>query len=101
MLGLVLLVVIATPLFVDRVGLEEPGWIIPSGSVLGIGGIGGLIILMFLDRLPPSFSHWWAVRGLAILATDTRRVFLSPIVAFQAIGWSLAWHINISLVVYI
>ena len=100
-LGLILLVVIATPFFIDRVGSNEAAWIIPSVTVLGIGGLVGLIFLMFLDRLPPKLSHWRLVRGLAVLASDSRRVFLSPFNAFKTIGWSLAGHINVALATYL
>ncbi len=100
-LGLVLLVVCATPFFIHRVGPNEAAWIIPFVSILGVGGIVGLIILMFLDRLPSRFSHWRIVRGLAMLAGDSRRVFLAPIHAVKAIGWSLAGHLNITLAVYL
>jgi glycosyltransferase 2 family protein len=100
-LGLILLVVLATPFFIDRVGPDEAAWIVPFVSVLGVGGLAGLIVLMFLDRLPSSLSHWRVVRGLAMLAADARRVFLSPLNAFKALGWSLAGHVNIALATYL
>ena len=100
-LGLVLLVVIATPFFIDRVGPDEATWIVPFASLLGFGGVAGLLLLMFLDRLPSKISHWRFVHGLAMLATDTRRVFLSPAHATRALGWSLAGHVNVTLMVYL
>ncbi|MBC8267715.1 MAG: flippase-like domain-containing protein [Rhodospirillaceae bacterium] len=100
-LGLIALVVIATPFFIDRVGPDEAAWIIPFVSLLGVGGVTGLIVLMFLDRLPSRISHWRFVRGLAMLAADSRRVFLSPVHAVQALGWSFAGHVNVALTVYL
>lgn len=100
-LGLVLMVVIATPFFIDKVGPDDAAWIIPSVSILAAGGVAGLIVLMFLDRLPSRFSHWRVMRGLATLATDTRRVFLSPLNAFRSIGWSLVGHVNVAFSVYL
>ena len=100
-LGLVLLVVLATPFFIDRVGPDEAAWIVPAVSVLGFGGLAGLVFLMFLDRLPSTFSRWRVVRGVAVLAADTRRVFLSPLHSFKALGWSLAGHVNVALAVYL
>ena len=67
----------------------------------GLVSVTGVIVLMGLDRLPSKYSHWRIVNGLAILAADTRRVFLSPIHSFKALSWSLLGHVNISLVVYL
>jgi uncharacterized membrane protein YbhN (UPF0104 family) len=100
-LGLVLLVVIATPFFINRVGPSEAAWIIPFVSLLGVGGVSGLLVLMFLDRLPSRVSHWRFVLGLAMLAADTRKVFLAPEHAIKALGWSLIGHINVTLSVYL
>jgi glycosyltransferase 2 family protein len=100
-LGLVLLVVIAAPFFIDRVGPDEAAWIVPFVSLLGVGGVAGLLVLMFLDRLPSKISHWRFVNGLAMLAADSRRVFLSPLNATLALGWSLVGHVNVALMVYL
>jgi uncharacterized membrane protein YbhN (UPF0104 family) len=100
-LGLILLVVFAAPFFIDRVGPEDAAWIVPALSGLGLAGVAGLIVLMFLDRVPSKYSHWRFVHGLALLAADTRRVFLSPVNTFRALGWSLAGHVNIALMVYL
>ncbi|MHA1599013.1 MAG: lysylphosphatidylglycerol synthase transmembrane domain-containing protein [Alphaproteobacteria bacterium] len=100
-LGLVLLVVVTTPFFIDRVGEAEAAWIVPVVTLLGLGGVAGLGLLMFLDRLPQRFGHWRVVRGLALLAADARRVFLVPGNAFRVLGWSLVGHVNLSVVVFI
>lgn len=100
-LGLVLLVIIATPSFINRVGSAEATWIVSSVSILGVGALSGLIVLMFLDRLPSRIAHWRFVHGLAMLAADTRRVFLAPFHAIKAIGWSLVGHVNVSLMVFL
>lgn len=55
---------------------------------------------MVLDRLPVSFHRWRLIRGLAALATDTRRVFLAPGPAFRVLGWAAAGHVNLTLGVY-
>jgi len=64
-------------------------------------GLSGVIVLMYLDRLPSKYSHWRFVQGLAILAADTRRVFLSNVYAFKVLSWSLMGHINIALIVFL
>lgn len=100
-LGLVLLVVIATPFFINRVGPSEAAWIIPFVSLLGVGGVAGLLVLMFLDRFSARVSHWRFVHGLAMLAADTRKVFLAPAHAIKALGWSLIGHVNVTFSVYL
>jgi uncharacterized membrane protein YbhN (UPF0104 family) len=100
-LGLIILVVLATPFFVNRVESEDAAWIIPTLSVLCVSGVASVIVLMYLDRLPSKYSHWSFVHGLALLASDTRRVFLSPVNAFKALSWSLMGHVNIALMVFL
>lgn len=100
-LGLILLVAFAAPFFIDRVGPKDADWIISALLLLGLVGVAGLIVLMSLDRLHPRYSHLRFANGLAILASDTRRVFLSPIHAFKALSWSLVGHVNISLIAYL
>lgn len=100
-LGLILLVVIAAPFFIDRVGASQAVWIIPAISTLAVGGVAGLVMIMFLDRLPSKYSHLRLIRGLAMLASDTRRVFLKPLNAIKTIGWSLVGHVNVALMVYL
>jgi glycosyltransferase 2 family protein len=46
--------------------------------LLGIAGLAGLVLLMFLDRLPSGWQRWRIVRGFAALARDTRALFLTP-----------------------
>lgn len=100
-LGLVLLVVVAVPFFGDRVGPTEAQWIIPAVSVLAAAGVAGLFVLMFLDSLPSRFSHFRIVHGLALLAADTRRVFLSPRHAATVLLISLIGHANITFGTYL
>ena len=100
-LGLILLVFFAAPFFLDRVDPEDAAWIVPAVSVLGVAGLVGLFVLMFLDQVPSKYSHWRLVHGMVLLAEDTRRVFLSPLIALKALGWSLLGHINIALMVYL
>ncbi len=100
-LGLILLVVFAAPFFMDSVGPEDAVWIVTALSVISLAGVGGLLVLMFLDQVPSKYSQLRLVHVLAHLAADTRRVFLSPLFAFKALGWSLVGHVNIALMVYL
>jgi len=99
--GLIILVVFATPFFIERVGSEDAAWIVPAVTMIGLGGAAGLVLLMFLDRLPSRFSHWRIIRGLAMLAADTRRVFLQPAHTTKALFWSIAGNANITLAVFL
>jgi uncharacterized membrane protein YbhN (UPF0104 family) len=100
-LGLVLLVVIAVPFFVERVGEAESRWIIPAVSTLALGGGGGLALLMVLDKLPSRYSHLRLIRGFAALAADTRSVFLTPQHATKAMIISCFGHANVAFGVYL
>jgi uncharacterized protein (TIRG00374 family) len=100
-LGLIFLVAFAAPFFIERVGPEDAAWIVTAVTVLGVAGLVGLVVLMFLDQLPLKYFHGRLVQGLALLAEDTRRVFLSPLFASKALGWSLVGHVNVALMVYL
>jgi len=100
-LGLVALVVIAAPFFMERVGESDARWIIPAVSIVTVGGVGGLAMLMILDTLPARFSRFKFVHALAVLAADTRRVFLSPVNLFKVMVISLTGHANIALATFL
>ncbi|MBT3238511.1 MAG: flippase-like domain-containing protein [Rhodospirillaceae bacterium] len=100
-LALVIVVVVATPFFIDRVGDDAASWIVPAVSILGLGGVAGLVLLMGLDRLPSRFDRWRVVRGMAVLAADARRVFFAPADTMRVMGWSLTGHVNVSLAVFL
>lgn len=99
--GLIILVVFATPFFVEKVGPEEAAWIVPAVTMIGIGGVVGLVLMMFLDRLPSRISHWRIVRGLAMLAADTRRVFLRPAHTLKVLFWAVVGNANITFAVFL
>ncbi len=101
MLGLVLLVIVAVPFFSNRLGPEETQWILPAVLLLAVGGVAGLVALMYLDNLPTRFSHYRVVHGLALLAADTRRVFLSPKYALSVLLISLIGHANVTFGIYL
>jgi hypothetical protein len=98
--ALVLVVLATQPFFLPRVGEEAAGWIAPAAVLIFLGALAGLALLMVLDRFPVSFHRWRLIRGLAALATDTRRVFLAPGPAFRVLGWAAAGHVNLTLGVY-
>lgn len=100
-LGLILLALLAVPFFSGRVGEAEARWIIPAASIFALGGIVGLAALMVLDNLPPRFAHMRLVQGLALLAANTRSLFLSPRRAFAVILASLIGHANVTFGVYL
>jgi len=100
-LGLVALVVIAAPFFMERVGQEDALWIIPAVSIVAGGGVAGLALLMVLDKVPSRFRRYKVIHGLAVLAADTRTVFLSPTNVFKVMFVSLVGHANIALATFL
>jgi uncharacterized membrane protein YbhN (UPF0104 family) len=97
-LALVVLVASTQPLLYSRIPDEGMHWIFP---LLTAGGVAGILVLMVLDRLPPGFSHLRLVRGLARLASDTRKLFLKPFDAVRVLLLALVGHANLSFTVYV
>ena len=99
--ALVLVVLALQPYLLSRVGDEVAAWLVPAALLFAAVMIAGILFLSFLDRLPVSLHRWRVVRGLAILAGDTRRVFLAPGRAFKVLAWSVLGHANVTLCVYV
>ena len=100
-IALVLIVTLMQPYFMTRVPDDQEGLILTSVAVLFVLMVVGLIALVNLDRLPSRYSHWRVVRGLAMLAADSRLVFLDPRSASKILSWSLIGHVNVTLSIYI
>jgi uncharacterized protein (TIRG00374 family) len=100
-IALVLIVVGMQPYFMTRVPDDQKSLILGSVAVLFVVMLAGLIALMNLDRLPERYSRWRIVRGLAMLAGDSRQVFLSPKWGGSILAWSLIGHLNVTLSIYI
>ncbi|MEO5337065.1 MAG: flippase-like domain-containing protein [Magnetospirillum sp. WYHS-4] len=96
--ALVFLVVGLQPLLLAKVDLGAAEWLFP---LLSLGALAGLGVLMMLDRMPESLRRWKIVRGLAYLATDTRRLFLVPRHAARSLFFSAIGHVNISVAVWV
>lgn len=96
--GLILLVVITQPFLLDRIGDNPAKFVFPVLAGLAVVGIG---VLMHLDKFPERFRRWKIVRGFAHLATDTRRLFLSPGRAAVAVGLGVVGNILLSLGTYV
>ncbi len=99
--ALVLLVDIAQPFFQIRITAEASDWVASTAALLTLGAIGGLALIMFVDRVFQNFQKYKIVRGLSYLSADTRAVFLDPKNTFFVIFWGLLGHINLSLCVFI
>jgi hypothetical protein len=95
--GLILLVVATQPFLLARIGDNPAKYVFPALAVLAVAGI---VFLMLLDRIPERFRSWSIVRGLANLASDTKRLFLSPRYALPAVGFGILGMILLSLIVY-
>jgi len=96
--GLILLVVVTQPLVLARIGDTSVKLIFPVLAVLALIGI---MIMMLLDRFPNKYQRLNIVRGFANLATDTKRLFLSPRWAILAVGLGVTGNILIALATYL
>ena len=95
--GLILLVVATQPVLLARIGDNPAKYVFPA---LAVAAVAGIVFLMLLDRIPEHFRNWTIVRGLANLAGDSKRLFLSPRYALPAVGFGILGMILISLIVY-
>lgn len=96
--ALVLLVCLCQPILMLRLPDLPGAWVFP---VLLAVCVLGILVLAALDRLPQSLHRWRVVRGFAVLAADTRKLFFHPGFSLGTIVVGLVGHINLSLVVYV
>lgn len=99
--GLVLLVALAQPAFLPRVGAETGVWMVYVMAGAAVVMIGGIVFLSLLDRIPERYRRWRAVSALAKLAADTRALFFSPVAAFRSLAWAVVGHANLAVAVYL
>jgi len=95
--GLILLVAVTQSFMGDRLQGVPGLWVFPALTVVGAAGIA---VLTLLDRFPESFHRWKVIRAFAMLAHDTRRLFLSPLRAGQTLTVAVLGQVNMSLCVY-
>jgi len=95
--GLILLVLVSQPFLLARIGDNPAKYVFPLLAGLAVLGI---IFLMLLDRLPARYQAWRIVRGLGHLASDTKKLFLSPSYALRAILLGVTGNILLALVAY-
>ena len=57
-------------------------------------------MLMLLDRFPASFQRHKLIRGVAQLATDTKKLFLSPGKALLAVGLGVTGNTLLALATF-
>lgn len=96
-LSLLVLVAVTEPLLLARVP-DLPGpWVFP---LLTLGAVAGIVVLSVMDHLPEKLMRWRAVRALAYLAADTRRVAFHAKTGLSAFGAALLGNINLSLVMW-
>lgn len=99
--GLVILVAAVQPAFLPKLTADARLVTLTALAMLAVGSVAGIILLMYLDRLPKSLSRFRLVRGMHELAGDTRKLFLRPGHALPAVFFGVLTHVNIALCVYI
>jgi uncharacterized membrane protein YbhN (UPF0104 family) len=92
-IGLILLVVATQPFLLSRIGDNPAKYVFPA---LAVAGVIGVIALMLMDRFPEPMKSWRLIIGLAHLASDTKRLFLSPATAIMAIALGVMGNILLS-----
>lgn len=97
LLGLIVLVLVTQPFLLARMGDNPAKYAFPVLAGLAVLGI---LFLMMLDRLPERLQSWRIVRGLGHLASDTKKLFLSPSFAVKAIFLGVVGNVLIALMAY-
>lgn len=95
--GLILLVMVTQPLLLSRIGDHPATFVFP---VLAILAVMGIALLMLLDRLPERFQKHKLIRGVAQLATDTKKLFLSPGRALLAVGLGVTGNVLLAMAAF-
>ncbi|MBC7950872.1 MAG: flippase-like domain-containing protein [Rhodospirillaceae bacterium] len=96
--GLVLLVCLTQPILMMRLPDLPGAWVFPMLLAICVLGI---LTLATLDKLPQSLHRWRLMRGLAVLAADTRKLFFHPGYSLATLVVALLGHINLSMAVYV
>jgi len=92
--ALMLLAAICQPFLHESLAGLVPIWLFPAVAFMGFCGI---IVLMLLDKLPDSLTHFRIVRGFFALAADGRRLFLSFRQGLPTLIVTILGHVNLVL----
>jgi uncharacterized membrane protein YbhN (UPF0104 family) len=94
--ALVLVVATVQPFFLARIDEMAAPWMVPAVSMFLAAGFAGIAFLIALDYLPEGLRRWRLARGLAVLGSDSRKVFLAPEHASRILAWSITGHLNVT-----
>jgi len=70
-------------------------YIFPALSVIAVGGI---LMIMVLDRLPARLHHWKIIVAFSKMAKDTKRLFLSPRYGAMVMALSVTGNLLMSTI---
>ena len=96
-LGLIFLVILGQPFLLAHIEDDPAKFLFPLLAVVSMFGI---IALLLLDRLPKRLQAMTIIRGLLHLASDAKRLFLSPQHASKAIILGISGNILIAMLAY-
>ena len=96
--GLVLLVALGLP-FVSSITTDAA--VFWSLTAIVVSAVGGMALLLSLDRIPLPWRRQGLVRALDDLAIDARRLFFSPNLATSSLGLSIIVHVGSAMTVLI
>jgi uncharacterized protein (TIRG00374 family) len=97
LLGLILLVVLTQPFLLVRVEDHPAKYLFPLLAGLALVGI---LIMMSLDHLPKDLQRLRIVGWLVHLASDTKKLFLTPHYTFTAILLGISGNICLAMIAY-
>jgi uncharacterized membrane protein YbhN (UPF0104 family) len=100
-LALLLVVAATSPILFGRIAADTASLMLFAALLALAGGLVGIVLLLQIDRVPPSFDRWRAVRGFRAVAADTRRVFLAPRPLMRLLAWGFLTHVNLTFAVFV
>lgn len=74
LIAVVLMMAVTLPFLFARI--DDPTARLAIGAMIALA-MGGIVVLMVLDKLPTALHHWRVVRVLATLGADARRIFFT------------------------
>ena len=95
--ALMLLAAVCQPFLQESLNGLLPIWLFPAVALMGLGAI---IVLMLLDKLPDSLSHFRVLRGFFALAVDGRKLFLSLRYGLPTLIVTVLGHVNLVLAMW-
>ncbi len=100
-LALLLVMIVMQPSFSVRAGAENGVILLAITLISTSAGVVGLILFVWMKKLPLDLDRFKWVALIRAAATDTRKIFLSPTALSRLLFWGGATYVNLCFSVYL